>query len=83
MVEQIKSDSNTQFVWDNQQLFVLMFQVLAAMSNHGVVYFVNILSCKMLFTIGNREHMIDNFTISNNGWYMACGMENGRMNVYR
>ncbi|XP_062521814.1 TBC1 domain family member 31-like isoform X2 [Corticium candelabrum] len=57
-------------------------QVLAALASHGVVYFMNVLSCKMMFTIGNREQMIDNFTISNNGWYMACGMESGRVNMY-
>ena len=61
----------------------LCFQVLAALASHGVVYFMNVLSCKMMFTIGNREQMIDNFTISNNGWYMACGMESGRVNMYR
>ncbi|KAJ7360430.1 hypothetical protein OS493_015531 [Desmophyllum pertusum] len=57
-------------------------QTLAVLSQDGILRFIDIHACKQLFEIGGADEMINNFSISSNGRYVAAVMDNGNINVY-
>lgn len=70
-------------------LFNLLFflcltceQTLGVLSQDGLMRFINIQTCKLLFHLGSHDNSISTVAISPNGRYMAAIMDNGRINVY-
>ncbi|PFX32292.1 TBC1 domain family member 31 [Stylophora pistillata] len=57
-------------------------QTLGVLSQDGVLRFIDIHACKQLFEIGGADEIINNFSISSNGRYIAAVMDNGNINVY-
>ncbi|XP_021500924.1 TBC1 domain family member 31 isoform X4 [Meriones unguiculatus] len=57
-------------------------QVLGVLSQDGIMRFVNIQTCKLLFEIGSIEEGISSSVISPHGRYIASIMENGSLNIY-
>lgn len=57
-------------------------QVLGVLSQDGIMRFVNIQTCKLLFEIGTVEEGISSSVISPHGRYIASIMENGSLNIY-
>ncbi|XP_068723216.1 TBC1 domain family member 31-like [Montipora capricornis] len=57
-------------------------QTLGVLSQDGLLRFIDIHACKQLFDIGGSDQMINNFSISSNGRYVAAVMDNGNINVY-
>ncbi|KAL2767179.1 TBC1 domain family member 31 isoform 9, partial [Daubentonia madagascariensis] len=57
-------------------------QVLGVLSQDGILRFVNIQTCKLLFEIGSLDEGISSSVISPHGRYIASVMENGSLNVY-
>lgn len=52
------------------------------LSQDGIMRFVNIQTCKLLFEIGSVEEGISSSVISPHGRYIASIMENGSLNIY-
>lgn len=57
-------------------------QVLGVLSQDGIMRFVNIQTCKLLFQIGTVEEGVSSSVISPHGRYITAIMENGSLNVY-
>uniref|UniRef100_H0WVA6 TBC1 domain family member 31 n=1 Tax=Otolemur garnettii TaxID=30611 RepID=H0WVA6_OTOGA len=57
-------------------------QVLGVLSQDGIMRFVNIETCKVLFEIGSLDEGISSSAISPHGRYIASIMENGSLNIY-
>ncbi|XP_006916641.1 TBC1 domain family member 31 isoform X1 [Pteropus alecto] len=57
-------------------------QVLGVLSQDGIMRFINIQSCKLLFEIGSLDEGISSSVISPHGRYIASIMENGSLNIY-
>ncbi|XP_011943603.1 PREDICTED: TBC1 domain family member 31 isoform X3 [Cercocebus atys] len=57
-------------------------QVLGVLSQDGIMRFINIQTCKLLFEIGSLDEGISSSVISPHGRYIASIMENGSLNVY-
>uniref|UniRef100_A0A2K5W3T9 Uncharacterized protein n=1 Tax=Macaca fascicularis TaxID=9541 RepID=A0A2K5W3T9_MACFA len=57
-------------------------QVLGVLSQDGIMRFINIQTCKLLFEIGSLDQGISSSVISPHGRYIASIMENGSLNVY-
>ncbi|XP_055965788.1 TBC1 domain family member 31 isoform X2 [Sorex fumeus] len=57
-------------------------QVLGVLSQDGIMRFVNIQTCKLLFEIGSPDGGITASVISPHGRYIVAIMENGSLNVY-
>ncbi|XP_062044026.1 TBC1 domain family member 31 isoform X2 [Lepus europaeus] len=57
-------------------------QVLGVLSQDGIMRFVNIQTCKLLFEIGSLDDGISSSVISPHGRYIASIMENGSLNIY-
>ncbi|KAM6170767.1 TBC1 domain family member 31 isoform 2-T2 [Erethizon dorsatum] len=57
-------------------------QVLGVLSQDGIMRFVNIQTCKLLFEIGSLDEGISSSVISPHGRYIASVMENGSLNIY-
>ncbi|KAM8966814.1 TBC1 domain family member 31 [Pelodytes ibericus] len=57
-------------------------QVLGVLSQDGIMRFINIQTCKLVFDIGNHDNGIVTSSISPNGRYIASIMENGSVNLY-
>ncbi|MEE6463211.1 hypothetical protein FKM82_005820 [Ascaphus truei] len=57
-------------------------QVLGVLSQDGIIRFINIQTCKLLFDIGSHEEGIVTSSVSPNGRYIACVMESGSLNLY-
>lgn len=57
-------------------------QVLGVLSQDGIVRFININTCKLLFDVGSIENKINNITISSSGRHLSAVMEDGSLNVY-
>ncbi|XP_067054665.1 TBC1 domain family member 31-like isoform X2 [Acropora muricata] len=57
-------------------------QTLGVLSQDGLLRFIDIHACKQLFEIGGPDEMINNFSISSNGRYVAAVMDNGNINIY-
>ncbi|XP_040835285.1 TBC1 domain family member 31 isoform X2 [Ochotona curzoniae] len=57
-------------------------QVLGVLSQDGIMRFVNIQTCKLLFEIGSVDEGISSSVVSPHGRYIASIMENGSLNIY-
>ncbi|XP_066121835.1 TBC1 domain family member 31 isoform X1 [Saccopteryx bilineata] len=57
-------------------------QVLGVLSQDGIMRFINIQTCKLLFEIGSLDEGISSSVISPHGRYIASVMENGSLNIY-
>lgn len=57
-------------------------QVLGVLSQDGIMRFINIQTCKLLFEIGTLDEGISSSVISPHGRYIASVMENGSLNIY-
>ncbi|XP_019485231.1 PREDICTED: TBC1 domain family member 31 isoform X3 [Hipposideros armiger] len=57
-------------------------QVLGVLSQDGIMRFINVQTCKLLFEIGSLDEGISSAVISPHGRYIASVMENGSLNIY-
>ncbi|KAM4704644.1 TBC1 domain family member 31 [Rhinophrynus dorsalis] len=57
-------------------------QVLGVLSQDGIMRFINIQTCKLVFEIGSHVDGIVTSSVSPNGRYIASILENGSLNVY-
>ncbi|CAJ0938313.1 unnamed protein product [Ranitomeya imitator] len=57
-------------------------QVLGVLSQDGLMRFINIQTCKLVFDIGSHDDGIVTSSVSPNGRYIAGLMENGSINLY-
>ncbi|KAM5136864.1 TBC1 domain family member 31 isoform 1-T1 [Callospermophilus lateralis] len=57
-------------------------QVLGVLSQDGIMRFINVQTCKLLFEIGSLDEGISTSVISPHGRYIASIMENGSLNIY-
>ncbi|XP_045717058.1 TBC1 domain family member 31 isoform X2 [Phyllostomus hastatus] len=57
-------------------------QVLGVLSQDGIMRFINVQTCKLLFEVGSLDEGISSSVISPHGRYIASVMENGSLNIY-
>ncbi|KAG8570135.1 hypothetical protein GDO81_011110 [Engystomops pustulosus] len=57
-------------------------QVLGVLGQDGIMRFINIQTCKLVFDIGSHDDGIVTSSISPNGRHIASVMENGSINLY-
>uniref|UniRef100_UPI0037E9B930 TBC1 domain family member 31 n=1 Tax=Semicossyphus pulcher TaxID=241346 RepID=UPI0037E9B930 len=57
-------------------------QTLGVLSQDGVMRFINIHTCKLLFQMGSHDDAITAVTVSPNGRHVVAIMDNGSINVY-
>ena len=57
-------------------------QVLGVLSQDGIMRFVNINTCKMLFDIGALDNRISSVTLSPIGRHIVAIMDSGCINIY-
>ncbi|KAG8441648.1 hypothetical protein GDO86_010725 [Hymenochirus boettgeri] len=57
-------------------------QVLGVLSQDGIMRFINIQTCKLVFDIGNSDNGIMTSSVSPNGRYITAVMDNGSLNIY-
>ncbi|KAM3873428.1 TBC1 domain family member 31 [Diretmus argenteus] len=57
-------------------------QTLGVLSQDGVMRFINIHTCQLLFHIGSHDDAITTVTVSPNGRHVVAIMDNGSINVY-
>uniref|UniRef100_A0A674BXK3 TBC1 domain family member 31 n=1 Tax=Salmo trutta TaxID=8032 RepID=A0A674BXK3_SALTR len=57
-------------------------QTLGVLSQDGVMRFINIQTCKLLFNIGSHDDAITAATVSPNGRHIVTIMDNGSLNIY-
>ncbi|KAK6327150.1 hypothetical protein J4Q44_G00027950 [Coregonus suidteri] len=55
---------------------------LGVLSQDGMMRFINIQTCKLLFDIGSHDDAITSATISPNGRHIVTIMDNGSLNIY-
>ena len=48
----------------------------------GIVRFINITTCKLLFDVGTIDNKINSAAVSPNGRHLVAVMEDGCLNVY-
>lgn len=63
-------------------VLLLFLQTLGVLSQDGVMRFINIHSCKLLFHIGSHDDAITTVAVSPNGRHVVAIMDNGGINVY-
>lgn len=61
---------------------VFVLQTLGVLSQDGVMRFINIQTCKLLFNIGSHDDAITAATVSPNGRHIVTIMDNGSLNIY-
>uniref|UniRef100_A0A673A1D9 TBC1 domain family member 31 n=1 Tax=Sphaeramia orbicularis TaxID=375764 RepID=A0A673A1D9_9TELE len=57
-------------------------QTLGILSQDGVMRFINIHTCKLLFHIGSHDNAITSVAVGPNGRHVAAIMDNGSINIY-
>ncbi|XP_030074539.1 TBC1 domain family member 31 isoform X2 [Microcaecilia unicolor] len=57
-------------------------QVLGVISQDGIMRFINIQTCKLIFDIGSHDEGITTSSVSPNGRYIVSVMDNGSLNIY-
>lgn len=57
-------------------------QILGVLSQDGVMRFINIHTCKLLFHVGSPDDTITTVAVSPNGRHVVAIMDNGSINVY-
>ncbi|CAJ1062028.1 TBC1 domain family member 31 [Xyrichtys novacula] len=57
-------------------------QTLGVLSQDGVMRFINIHTCKLLFQMGSHDEAITTAAVSPNGRHVVAIMDNGSINIY-
>uniref|UniRef100_A0A3B3CDS0 TBC1 domain family member 31 n=1 Tax=Oryzias melastigma TaxID=30732 RepID=A0A3B3CDS0_ORYME len=57
-------------------------QTVGVLSQDGVMRFINIHTCKLLFHIGSHDEAITTMTVSPSGRHIVAVMDNGSINIY-
>ncbi|KAM6994460.1 TBC1 domain family member 31 [Tautogolabrus adspersus] len=57
-------------------------QTLGVLSQDGLMRFINIHTCKLLFQMGSHDEAITTVAVSPNGRHIVAIMDNGSINVY-
>ncbi|XP_017265374.1 TBC1 domain family member 31 [Kryptolebias marmoratus] len=57
-------------------------QTLGVLSQDGVMRFINVHTCKLLFHMGSVDDNITTVTVSPNGRHIVAIMDNGSINIY-
>ncbi|XP_049903616.1 TBC1 domain family member 31 [Epinephelus moara] len=57
-------------------------QTLGVLSQDGVMRFINIHTCKLLFHMGSHDDAITTVAVSPNGRHVVAIMDNGSINIY-
>uniref|UniRef100_UPI00398F2198 TBC1 domain family member 31 isoform X1 n=1 Tax=Pristiophorus japonicus TaxID=55135 RepID=UPI00398F2198 len=57
-------------------------QVIGVLSQDGIMRFINIQTCKLLFDIGSLDNGINTLAVSSNGHYIAAVLEDGSLGIY-
>lgn len=57
-------------------------QTLGVLSQDGVMRFINIHTCKLLFQMGSHDDAITAVAVSPNGRHVVAVMDNGSLNIY-
>ncbi|XP_041650438.1 TBC1 domain family member 31 [Cheilinus undulatus] len=57
-------------------------QTLGVLSQDGVMRFINVHTCKLLFQMGSHDDAIITVAVSPNGRHIVAVMDNGSINVY-
>ncbi|XP_049440523.1 TBC1 domain family member 31 isoform X1 [Epinephelus fuscoguttatus] len=57
-------------------------QTLGVLSQDGVMRFINIHNCKLLFHMGSHDDAITTVAVSPNGRHVVAIMDNGSINIY-
>ncbi|XP_055019280.1 TBC1 domain family member 31 isoform X2 [Boleophthalmus pectinirostris] len=57
-------------------------QTLGVLSQDGVMRFINIHTCKLLFQIGSPDYALTTVDIGPNGRHIVAVMDNGGINIY-
>lgn len=57
-------------------------QTLGVLSQDGIIRFISIHTCKLLFDVGGVENRINNAAVSPGGRYLVAVMEDGSLHVY-
>ncbi|KAF7226326.1 TBC1 domain family member 31 [Nothobranchius furzeri] len=57
-------------------------QILGVLSQDGVMRFINIHTCKLLFHLGSVDDAVTTVAVGPNGRYLAAIMDNGSINIY-
>ncbi|KAI3361372.1 hypothetical protein L3Q82_013551, partial [Scortum barcoo] len=57
-------------------------QTLGVLSQDGVMRFINIHTCKLLFHMGSHDNAITTVSVSPNGRHVVAVMDNGSINIY-
>lgn len=60
----------------------LSLQTLGVLSQDGMMRFINIHTCKLLFHMGSHDDAITTVAVSPNGRHVVAIMDNGSINVY-
>eukprot|EP00794_Sanderia_malayensis_P018697 gene18697-20585_t len=76
----IREVKRIQFV--NDAISVDGTQILAVLAQDGILRFIDINTCKLLFETGSHSQRINRFVIGPNGRYAACVMDDGSIQVY-
>nr|XP_019946572.1 PREDICTED: TBC1 domain family member 31 [Paralichthys olivaceus] len=57
-------------------------QTLGVLSQDGIMRFINIHTCKLLFHMGSHDDAITTVAVSPNGRHVVAIMDNGSINIY-
>ncbi|XP_028969233.2 TBC1 domain family member 31 isoform X2 [Esox lucius] len=57
-------------------------QTLGVLSQDGIMRFIHIQTCKLLFNIGSHDNAITSAAVSPNGRHVVTIMDNGGLNIY-
>ncbi|XP_072323027.1 TBC1 domain family member 31 isoform X4 [Scyliorhinus torazame] len=57
-------------------------QAIGVLSQDGIMRFINVHTCKLLFDIGSLDNGINTVAISPNGHYIAAVLEDGSISIY-
>ena len=66
----------------NENVTVDFTQILGVLSQDGIMRFVNINTCKLLFDIGSADSRISNVSVSPSGRHIVAVVDSGNMHVY-
>lgn len=85
-VKSRSSRSSVNFIYVQLYIFPLILnvssQVLGVLSQDGIIRFINIHSCKLLFEVCSHDDGIASAAISPSGRHLATVMESGALNIY-
>nr|KAI8762589.1 TBC1 domain family member 31-like [Biomphalaria glabrata] len=80
MPNKVTSVKQLEFLQDNYQNGIN--QILGVLSQDGIMRFINIDSCKLLFDIGTLDCRIRYAAVSPGSRHIVAVMENGSLNIY-